>query len=663
MSTDTLTPPIDLSDKTKHEASALSHAIETDLVASDSPRFGVASRGFLGLLLTQFLGAMNDNLFRWLIVPIGKGMVTEAQTGAVVAMGAAALVLPFVLFAAPAGYLADRFSKRNVIIGCKLLELLVMLVGVAAILSGSVTFMFIVLFAMGTQSALFGPAKYGAIPELVRADRIPAANGLIGMTTILAIIAGTFFGGMLFDQCVARHPDLWWVWAAAVVGIALVGCFASLMVRPLRAAAPDRPFPWNPVGETLLDVKRLYAVRPLFLAAIGSAVFWSMGGLYQLNVDRMASQDLGWSQTHVGVLLGVIALGVGLGNVAAGFLSRRRIELGIVPLAAMGIGISAAALFWVPDVAANGVADPAQLPSGFFLPAALLFALGLFAGAYDVPLASFLQFRSPRASRGAILAAYNMLTFSAMILATGVFWFLADVCGLSGRQVFLVAGLGILPIVVVSLWLIPTQTLALVMRIVMHLTYRVRVEGLENVPQHGPALLVSNHVSWIDGPLMGLLSPREPRILVYAEYFDKWWLGWFGRLARVIPIRPGRRSVIESIRKCREAVDAGEVVGIFPEGGLTRDGRLQPFQQGFMAVIKNREVPVVPVAIEGLWGSIFSFEGGRCFTKWPKGFRRRVTVRFGAPLFHPESAEEVRQAVLELMDSTSDVRGGSDERR
>ena len=348
---------------------------ESQTVAVASPHClneGTGSASFLGLLVTQFLGALNDNVFRWLVVPIGKDMVASPQGHKyVLATGLFALVLPFIFFAAPAGWLADRFSKRNVIVGCKVAEVLLMVLGVATIVYGSMYLMFCVLFLLGVHSALFSPSKFGSIPEIVRPDRLSAANGLVGMTTILAIVLGTIGGGYLYletkPQAAAQvasadangadpgagQPSAtalsrglalaekwavqparlvnWWLPAAMLVGVAGAGLAASLAIRRLPVANPRRPFPVNPAAQTVRDLGQLTSRRPILLAAVGSALFWSLGGLVQINVDDFTRYSLVMGQEYVGWLLAALALGVGIGNVVAGAISRGASSWGSSP--------------------------------------------------------------------------------------------------------------------------------------------------------------------------------------------------------------------------------------------------------------------------------------------------------------------------------------------
>jgi len=409
-------------------------------------RGGLRSRSFLGLLATQFLGETNNNVFRWLMIPIAKWNVGSENDDAALAAGAVCVVLPYVLLAAPAGYAADRFSKRHVIVGCKLAELMLMLLGVATILIGNLYLMFAVLLLMGCQAAVFAPSKYGAIPEIVRTDRISAANGLIGLTTVLAIVTGTVAGSCLYDLTGPDGRHLWFVSAAVLIGVAFLGLTATLLIGRLRPANPTRVFPFDAPRRTIGDLAVLTANRPLLAAALGATIFWGLGVLAQINIDALVTTDLlaraaeEAKQTFVGILLGISALGVGTGSVLAGILSRGRIELRIVPVGSAGIAFSAAMLFVGPHADGSAI-SPAYLWSGCWL-----FALGVSAGMFNVPLQAFLQERSPQKSRGSILAASNLVICGGMLAASATFWLCREPLSISPREIFLGMGLVLVPV-------------------------------------------------------------------------------------------------------------------------------------------------------------------------------------------------------------------------
>ena len=731
-------------------------------------RKGLLSISFIGLVITQFLVALNDNMFRWLIIPIGKEMVGQDVA---LSVGSMCFLLPFLLFAAPAGYFTDRYSKRNVMIGCKVAEIVVMILGVGVILSGNIYLMLGVLFLMGGQSAFFSPSKYGSIPEIVRPDRISAANGVIGMTTMAAIILGALAGGVLYDattppsilivddqasvretlaeqiqplgfrvqeaadresaldsilsgtpklvllhdqlngesgvtvsteihkiagsvpvllltddsrlakaavvepggpnRCLTRTFDKqqlaavvgqlagsgepmltkqnvlpgqlrWWISAAALIGVAVVGWLSSLLIGRLQAANPHRKFPINTAKQTWLDLAELVKRRPLLLVALGSVFFWSLGAFAQLNIDKFARPELVNDQQYVGPLLGMLVLGIGIGSVLAGIWSAGKIELGLVPFGALGMGVTSMFLFTVPQ----GVGSP--LSSPYFWACFWLLGLGLTAGLYDIPLLSFLQDRSPKQSRGRILAAYNFLAFSGMLLASGIFWLMTTPLGLSARQLWLVSGIVTLPVFLCILWLVLDRVVYVTVKATVRVLYRVKVIGLENIPAEGGALILPNHVSWIDGFLIILSCPRPIRFIVYEDYATGLLKGRVARGYGTITIGKGRKSMVRAIRAAREALLQGELVCIFPEGGLSRTGQIQSFNPGYKSVLNGADVPIIPTHLGGLWGSIFSFEGGKWFWKWPRRFRIGISLRFGEPIHEALEPHQVQMVIKDM---------------
>lgn len=611
-------------------------------VSNEETGGGLRSRSFLGLLVTQFLGAVNDNMFRWLVVPIGKEMVSEEYAAVALSAGLACFVLPYLLLAAVAGYLADRFSKRTVIVGCKVAELVIMLIGVAAILLGNLYLMFAVVALMGSQSALFGPSKFGSIPEIVRSEYISKANGLIGMTTVLAIVLGSVGGAFLYELTAPAGQHMWWASATCLLVVSLAGLVASLQIAPLRSAASSRRFPFNAPRQTIRDLTTLASSRPLLRAALGAMVFWSLGALAQMNVDQFVDSRLGLTQGHVGVLLAVMATGVGAGSVLAGILSAGRVELGIVPLGAAGIAMSGIMLSLVTPAYETGL-TPSYIWSCLWL-----LMLGVGAGMYQIPIQAFLQYHSPRESRGAILAASNFVTQSGTLLTAGLFWLCCGPLGLRPGEIFLLLGLSTVPVFVYVVWLLPGATARVIVWLLSHTIYRVQIEGRENVPQQGGAVLVANHVSLIDGVLMILFFPRPVRMVARADPTQKWWFRWLADDLQTIFIEPGKRSMVTSIRTARDALRRGDLVCIFPEGQITRTGEVQEFQPGFLSIRKKTEAPVVPVCLSGLWGSIFSYEGGKPLRKLPRKWPYPVSILIGQPITGPTSTEQARRAVIGL---------------
>lgn len=604
------------------------------------PRSGLLSRTFIGLMGAQFLGAANDNIFRWLVVQIGKNIVEPQHAESIVAAGVVMLVLPFILLGGVAGWLADRFSKRTVIVVCKGAELAVIVLGVFAILQSNIYALFLVLFLMGSHSALFAPAKLGAIPEIVRPNLISAANAVLGLVTVVAIVLGTKVAYALFEFSRPLGLTPWWPSAMVLIGVASCGWLSSMLIRRLPAAAPDRHFEWNLIAQLFGELRALFSIRPLTRVALGSAFFWAIASLAQVTTDVFGSKVLGLSINDIGSLMGTLALGTAIGNVLAGIWSRGRIELGLVPLAALGMVLSATLLSVAHD---------------YYFAAFCMVLLGVSGGLFVVPLDSYLQRYSPEHSRGSILAASNVLTFTGMLLSAGLFALLqmplgADRSPLLGpRGIFLFAAALTVPVMMYALLALPVATIRFVAWLLSSTIYRVKLIGHENIPSTGGVVLAPNHVSLADGVLLGVATERPIRMMIYADYYEWWPVKRLFSLVGAIPIMPGgKRSVIEAIKTAREALRNGEVVCIFPEGGLSRTGQVMGFQPGLLSILKGSDAKVVPVYLGGLWGSIFSLKGGRYFGNLPQHLPYRVQFVFGQPLENVTDIELVRRRVIEL---------------
>jgi acyl-[acyl-carrier-protein]-phospholipid O-acyltransferase/long-chain-fatty-acid--[acyl-carrier-protein] ligase len=610
------------------------------------------STSFIGLLLTQFLGATNDNILRWLVIGLGKEYVDKQHMSEVLAVGSGCLVLPYLVLAAPAGYLADRFSKRDVIVRCKIAEIAIMALAIGAILLGKVGVMFGVVALIGSQAALFGPAKLGSIPEMLRSDKISSANGLIGLTTVIATVVGTALGNWLsLEKVTGSHgQERWWISALVLLGVAVAGWISSLFITPLPAADPNRPFPRDMAGQTIRDLKTLGQDRALLRVALGIMFFWTFAMLFQLNIDQFVDEgSMVSAQTHVTLLLGALVVGVGVGSVLAGVWSGGKVELGILPLGAGGLALFAFLLYTVEGV----LVDPAGAYTlSYFAAAIFLILLGISAGLFDVPLAAYMQDRSPPEHRGSILAASNFLTFGGMLIASVVYWVLRRPVGgqayFTSREIFLLCGLATVPVLIYIVLLIPQATIKFLAWLLTHSLYRIHVYGRENIPEQGGAILVPNHISWLDGLLMFATSSRQIRMLIDAELIDTWRAHGFASLMGGIPIKPSPKSTRRAIEMSREALSAGELVCIFPEGGISRSGQLQRFKPGVLEIQRDTGAPIIPVWLDEIYGSIFSFRGGKFFWKWPSLRPRRVSIWFGKQICDPPDIHKVRQAVQDL---------------
>lgn len=623
----------------------------------------IFSAGFLSLLATQFLTALNDNILRWLVIGIGKDHVAPDQVNAVLAAGTACFVLPYLVLAAPAGYLADRYSKRTVIVICKIAEIAFMALGVVAILCGNLptnialSLLFGVVALMGAQSAMFSPARAGSIPEVLQPALISKANGLFALATVIATVIGMVIGNWLADKTGVKGMTNIWLTAAVLIGVAVLGTLTSLPIQSLPAGDPSRKFPWNAPVQTFRDLALLASNLPLLRVAVGVAFFYAVGALAQLDIDQLVAEGGALDESAKSPLLLALIAGVCVGSVLAGIWSGDHVELGILPLGAFGVATSSLLLFTVPE----RIFDPASPITGAFIWAsALLFLLGTSAGLFSVPLEAYLQHRSPRESRGSILAASNFLTFSGILLASLLFAALRmplssapgqkPAALFSPQEIFLLAGLFTIPVFFYIVFLIPQASIRFFVWLLSLTVYRIQVFGRENLPVTGGALLAPNHISWMDGILLMLTSSRPIRMVAFAPNIETMpSIRYMAQLFGAIPIDPLKpKKVVAALRTAREALLQGELVCIFPEGGITRSGQVQGFKPGMMKILEGTSCPAVPVYLEGLWGSIFSFKGGKFFWKWPERIPYPMSIHFGPPVAEPSDPNQVRQAVLNL---------------
>ncbi|MEZ6059893.1 MAG: acyl-[ACP]--phospholipid O-acyltransferase [Planctomycetaceae bacterium] len=613
--------------------------------SAESPR-RMASASFCGFLAMSFLTAVNDNMFRWLIIPIAKqqflagkdvaGEAAQQQESLVLSLGLGCFILPFVVFAPWSGWVADKFSKRSSTIALKIAEVVLVSIGLWTIHSGSVPAMFTVLFLIGAQSALLSTAKFGIIPELVSRSAISAANGLVALATLVAVIFGTIAGNWLATETQADAARGLLISAVALVTVAVLGVVGAVLIGRVPAANPTLAFPWNVVRFSWRDLKLVMQNKAILRVTLGITFFWALASLAQMNIDTFVIHQLHLKQRDVGLFLAVLSIGVGTGSVLAGWWSGGRVELGMVPLGALVMAAACILLFFCR-----------QSP---VLTGVMLASIGLGGGLFNVPLNAYIQERSPHKSLGAILAVGNQLTALGMLVVAGLFWLLRNPLGLSAASIFLVSGLGIIPILVYAVWLIPQATIRFVVWLLSCTVYRVRTYGIENIPERGPALLVANHVTWIDGVMLLLASSRNIRMIAYADYVSGPLMGRISKLFGIIPIRSGDgpRALIQSLNTARDALKNGELVCIFAEGRISRTGQLLKFERGMLTILKGTDAPVVPVYLDELWGSIFSYRGGRFLWKRPRNWPYPVSISFGTPIEHVTDVSVVRNAVLAL---------------
>jgi acyl-[acyl-carrier-protein]-phospholipid O-acyltransferase/long-chain-fatty-acid--[acyl-carrier-protein] ligase len=589
--------------------------------------------------VAQFFGAFNDNAWKLVVVFLlirnflrsagESGPAPEPVSQSLTTLAFVVFTLPLVLVSLPAGALADRVSKRSLILAMKTVELALMTGAVLVLLlwPAADPLLLVILGLMGVQSALFSPAKYGILPEILPHDRLSAGNGLLEMWTFVAIILGTAAGGLLLDISFGRV----WIVGLYLVGFAAAGLWAA---RRIPKVAPARS-----EGGMVASVRSAWTAvrsdRVLYLTVAGQVFFWGLVSLLGQEILVFAKAVLEVSDTGSSLLLASMGIGVGAGAWLAGRISGPKVEVGLIPLGALGFCLFSLLL---------GLAAPR-----YALHMVLLVGLGLCSGLLIVPLNALLQWRSPADRRGAVIALANVFTFAA-ILAGSVAAGGLSAAGLSARAILLFASAATVAATAWALSLLPEAFLRLILVLLTHSFYRVRLYGREHLPQDGGALLVPNHVSFADGLFILACTDRPVRFLVDADYFHNPLLRPFVETLGAIPVSAsgGPRNILRAFRQAGRCLDAGEIVCIFAEGQITRTGTMQPFQRGLERITKGRSTPVLPVFLDRVWGSIFSRAGGRFVTKWPQRVPYRVTVALGEPVPAGTPVHEIRRRVQDL---------------
>ncbi len=593
-----------------------------------------SSRGFWALIVTQFQGAFSDNALKWLaIFLITQTIPTAAERDRLVTIVGALFAVPFILFSMAGGFLADRFSKRRVVLGVKVFEIFVMLLALAGLATHRLYLTIFCVFLMGVHSAIFGPSKYGLLPELLPEKKLSWGNGVLEFGTFIAIIAGTVAGG-IFCKVFSAQP----AWSGVIlIVLAFAGLGTGQSITKVPAADPQRNFRANFVADLWTQIKMIRRDRPLWLALIGNTYFFFIAALIQFVIVIYAKDVMGISDSaQTSYLQAATAIGIGSGCLLAGFLSAGKIETGLIPLGAVGLTICAA-LLGRTGISFAGVATN-------------LSVLGFFGGFYIVPISAMLQHRPAREKKGGVLATANLISFIGIALASAVFGLFTTVLKLSPPQIFLVIAGLTLAATIYLLILMPDALLRFGLWCLTHSIYRVRIVGRDNIPEKGGALFVCNHVSFVDALLLLAATDRPVRFLMFKDFYEKPWIKPFAKIHRTIPVSSEQRprELLQALQAASDAIHNGEVVCIFAEGQITRIGQLLPFRRGLEHIMKNVDAPIIPVALDGVLGGPMSFRRGKLVHLINSHIPHPVTVSFGAPLPPSTTPFAVREAVQEL---------------
>lgn len=616
----------------------------------------LGERRFRPFFLTQFLGAFNDNLFKNALVVLltfQAASWTTLPPALLSNLAAGIFILPFFLFSASAGQLADKYDKARLTRLVKVLEMAIMLVALAGFLLHSLTVLFSALFLLGCHSTLFGPVKYALLPQHLHEEELVGGNALVEAGTFIAILIGTLVGGLLAGL---DNGDVWISGGGLIV--AALGYLTSRGIPPAPAPAPDLRINPNPFTETWRNIGFARQNRTVFLAIMGISWFWLYGALFLAQFPVYAKGVLGGGEGTVTLLLATFTIGIGLGSLLCEKLSGGHVEIGLVPFGSIGL-----TLFGL-DLA---FASPAVLPAGAPLAIAgvlaqpgmlrvllALMMLGVFGGFFIVPLYAMLQSRSALAQRARIIAANNILNALFMVVGALAAGSLLG-AGLSIPVLFGVAAIMNAAVAIYIYKLVPEFLLRFIIWLLVHTVYRLRTEGLQHIPEEGPAVIVCNHVSFVDALVIAAASRRPIRFVMDHRIFRWPVLSFVFRHSRAIPIAPAKEdpAMMESaFAEVSQALAAGELIGLFPEGRITGDGELCPFRPGITRILQANPVPVVPMALRGLWGSMFSRKDGPVLSR---PLRRGLFSRIELVAGEAQAPETVSLPSLQLQ--VAELRG------
>ena len=645
------------------DATHATHATDTpDAAAGPGPHSSgqpnqfalLRQRRFAPFFWTQFLGAGNDNLFKFAFTvlvtyQLQVAWLPPALAGLVIG---ALFILPFVLFSATSGQLADKLEKTRIIRFVKTLEIVIMLAAALGFMTSNVALLLACVALMGLHSTLFGPVKFAYLPQHLSERELTGGNGMVEMGTFVAILLGNLAGGLLIAL-----PGVGATWVAVgCVATAVLGRLVAQGVPQSPATDPALVINWNPFSETWRNLQLARHNIVVFRSLLGISWMWFFGAVFLANFPIFAKEVLHGDAHVASLLLVVFSIGIGAGALLCEVLSHRHVEIGLVPAGAIGMTLFAVDLYFasraLPPVAAQSVGQFISQPAHWRVMADLALLAGS-AGLYSVPMYALIQLRCQPTHRARIIAANNILNALFMIVsAVGAGALLT--AGFSIPQVFLATALLNALVGVYIFLLVPEYLLRFVAFLLSRVLYRFKVQGDAHIPVVGAAIVVCNHVSYVDALLLMAASPRPMRFIMDRRIFAVPVLGWLFKLAKAIPIAPQAEDPLAyaaAFEAADQVLAEGDLLCIFPEGGLTRDGQLQPFKGGVMKVLARRPVPVVPVALQNLWGSSFSRVDGGATLSRPlrRGLFNRVGLVAGPALPANQVTPEGLQAQVRAL--------------
>lgn len=617
---------------------------------SESQFHLMRTQRFLPLFLTQALGAFNDNLFKntLIVLLVTAGSAGQLNSNIMINVAAGLFVLPFFLFSPLAGQLADKYEKSAIIRKVKLAEIIIMALGILCLWLNWWWGLLGVLFLMGAQSAFFGPLKFSILPQHLRRDEVVAGNAQVEMGTFVAILIGTLLGTLIggLDNYLP-------VMAVSVLAVAVAGWWASRKIPIAEPHASGLKLNWNPLTEMLDLVRIAREKKAVWLSILGVAWFWLLGSAYLTQTPNFAALVLKGGVSLIAVLLCTFTIGIAAGSLLCDRLSGHKVEIGLVPLGSLGLSLFGINLYFsafayqpppVATLAGFFAAD------GSFSVLADLFFIGVFGGLYIVPLNAMIQVRTPIEKRARVIACLNIFTSLFMVLASVLGAVLLGLADMDIPSFYLLLAVVNIAVALFIYQQVPEFAMRFLVWLLSHSIYRVRHEGLQHIPDKGAALLACNHVSFVDALVIGGAVRRPVRFVMYKAIFEMPVLNFIFRTAGAIPICSKKEDLAtyeQAMTGIADLLRAGELVCIFPEGKLTRDGEIDQFRSGIERILAEVPVPVVPMALRGLWGSFFSHSGG-VFRDKMRPFSRVDVVAGPALMADQVTAEVLRDQVVAL---------------
>ncbi len=615
----------------------------------------LTQRRFLPFFIVQALGAFNDNIYRQAIIGLlfYLGVSSEERT-LYTNLAPALFILPYFLFSALAGQIAEKLEKQKLIVITTTMEIVVMSLAAVGFLTQNMPVLLVALFCTGLQSTLFGPVKYSVLPSILKPEELTGGNGLVEMGTSISILTGMIAGGMIFALAGSYGPV---VAAVAIIALALIGNFTARMIPRVDAGAPDLKINWNPISESLAVLRLAKKQKAVRNSILGVSWFWFFGTVLTSQLPTYAVVNLGGNEVLYIFALALFSLGTGTGSLLCEKLSGRIVEIGLVPLGAFGMSAFLLDLYFartgVAMVAGLDVAGFVQQPGSWRIIIDLL-GVGLFTGFFVVPLFALIQSRTPKSEMSRVFAALNIQNSGFIVLAAVLGLLSQRLLGWTIPQVFLALAVANVLVAIYIFSIVPEFLMRFLSWVMVRSLYRLRVKGVEaNVPDEGAALIVCNHVSYMDALILSAVIPRPARFVMYYRIFNIPVMRWIFKTAKAIPIASPKEDAALMQRAFDEvdaALAAGELVCIFPEGALTKDGEIAAFKSGVEKILARRPVPVVPMALKGMWASMWSRRDTRLSRmRVPRRFRAHIEVVAGPPVNGENtSAPALEAAVLRL---------------